>query len=85
MQLAAPAGIMSNTNYAESSSASAIFVIPLGPPSLKPWLGVCIGWLSAVVLFSPPPAILPATEGLEFVAEFGFGLRFGFDECSSGT
>ena len=78
---------MSSTIQVEGSSPSTIFVIPLGPPSLNPWLGACTGWLSAVVLLSAPSATPPTTEDLEFAAdlEFGFGFKLGVEECSCGA
>jgi hypothetical protein len=69
----------------DGSSPSTIFVIPLGPPSLKPWLGAWTGWLSAVVLLSTPSATPPTCEDLEFDLWFVLGFRLGVEECSCGT
>jgi len=46
--------ILSHLHVTSSSGdcSSAIFVMPVGPPSLKPWLGIWTGWCSAAVFLS---------------------------------
>lgn len=56
--------------------------MPVNPPSLKPWLCPCIGWLSAVVLFSEPVTfeILPSILVAVLAVAEGVGFKFGVED-----